>query len=105
MNYRPYTQATTLDQSAAAAPDKPAVQPIVQGPMAAFAAPKVLGLNGPGITGADCAHPFENPTPLSEFLQIALVLFRRCRPALLLRPHDRPPAARLEHLADHVRAC
>ncbi len=71
MNYRPYTQATTLDQSAAAA-DKPAQQPIVQGPMAAYAAPKVLGLNGPGITGADCAHPFENPTPLSEFLQLLL---------------------------------
>ena len=72
MNYRPYTQATTLDQSAAAAPDKPTVQPIVQGPMAAYAAPKVLGLNGPGITGADCAHPFENPTPLSQFLQLLL---------------------------------
>ena len=71
MNYRPYTQATTLDQSAAT-PDKPTVPPIVQGPMAAFAAPKVLGLNGPGITGADCAHPFENPTPLSEFLQLLL---------------------------------
>ena len=72
MNYRPYTQATTLDQSAAAAPDKPTVQPIVQGPIAAYAAPKVLGLNGPGITGADCAHPFENPTPLSQFLQLLL---------------------------------
>jgi K+-transporting ATPase ATPase A chain len=72
MNFRPYTQATTLDQSAATAPAQPTVQPIVQGPMAAFAAPKVLGLNGPGITGADCAHPFENPTPLSEFLQLLL---------------------------------
>ena len=71
MNYRPYTQATTLDQSAAAA-DKPAQQPIVQGPMAAYAAPKVLGLNGPGILRRDCAHPFENPTPLSEFLQLLL---------------------------------
>ena len=72
MNFRPYTQATTLDQSAAAAPAKPVVQTIVQGPMAAYAAPKVLGLNGPGITGADCAHPFENPTPLSEFIQLML---------------------------------
>ena len=48
------------------------MQPIVQGPIAAYAAPKVLGLNGPGITGADCAHPFENPTPLSQFLQLLL---------------------------------
>ena len=70
MNYRAYTQATTLDQSAAASATQPTVQPIVQGPMAAFAAPKVFGLNGPGITGADSAHPFENPTPLSEFIQL-----------------------------------
>ena len=103
MNYRPYTQATTLDQSAAPSPTQPSVQPIVQGPIAAYAAPKVLGLNGPGITGADCAHPFENPTPLSRVPAVALVLFRGCRPALLLRPHDQPPLARLEHLADHVR--
>ncbi|MGA2034359.1 MAG: potassium-transporting ATPase subunit KdpA [Thermoguttaceae bacterium] len=75
MNYRAYTQATALDQSGAAAPTaaspaEPLKQPIVQGPMAAFAAPKVFGLNGPGITGADCAHPFENPTPLSQFIQL-----------------------------------
>jgi K+-transporting ATPase ATPase A chain len=72
MNFRPYTQATTLDQSAAASPTQPVVQGIVQGPMASYDAPKVLGLNGPGITGADCAHPFENPTGLSEFLQLML---------------------------------
>ncbi len=70
MNFRPYTQAVTLDQTSAASAAQPNVQTIVQGPMAAYAAPKVLGLNGPGITGADCAHPFENPTPLSEFLQL-----------------------------------
>ena len=40
MNYRAYTQATTLDQSAAASATQPSVQPIVQGPMAAFAAPR-----------------------------------------------------------------
>jgi K+-transporting ATPase ATPase A chain len=40
--------------------------------MASFCAPKVLGLNGPGITGADCAHPFENPTGLAQFLQLML---------------------------------
>ena len=34
--------------------------------------PKVLGLNGPGYTGADCAHPFENPTGLLEYLQLML---------------------------------
>ncbi|MGA2067116.1 MAG: potassium-transporting ATPase subunit KdpA [Thermoguttaceae bacterium] len=70
MNYREYTQATTLEQPAAASPAEPMKQPIVQGPIAAFSGPKVLGLNGPGITGADTAHPFENPTPLSEFIQL-----------------------------------
>jgi K+-transporting ATPase ATPase A chain len=69
MNFHPYTVATTVDQSAAVSTTQPTVQTIVQGPMASFCAPKVLGLNGPGFTGADCAHPFENPTPLSQFLQ------------------------------------
>jgi K+-transporting ATPase ATPase A chain len=69
MNFRGYTQATALDQSAATTPGQPIIQQVVQGPMASYCAPKVLGLNGPGFTGADCAHPFENPTPLSQFLQ------------------------------------
>ena len=70
-NFRPYTPATTLDQSAASAA-QPSVQTIAQGPMASYCAPKVLGLNGPGFTGADNCHPFENPTPLSQFLQLML---------------------------------
>jgi K+-transporting ATPase ATPase A chain len=69
MNFRAYTQATCVDQSGAASTTQPTIQGIAQGPMASYCAPKVLGLNGPGFTGADCAHPFENPTPLSEFLQ------------------------------------
>jgi K+-transporting ATPase ATPase A chain len=69
MNFRPYTAAMALDQSGAASATQPTVQTILQGPMASFCAPKVLGLNGPGFTGADCCHPFENPTPLSQFLQ------------------------------------
>jgi K+-transporting ATPase ATPase A chain len=72
MNFHSYTAATTVDQSAAAANGPAVVQSIAQGPMASFCAPKVLGLNGPGFTGTDCAHPFENPTPLSEFLQLML---------------------------------
>jgi len=72
MNFKPYTSATTLDQSAAASTTQPSVQTIAQGPMASFDAPKVLGLNGPGYTGADNCHPFENPTPLSQFLQLML---------------------------------
>jgi K+-transporting ATPase ATPase A chain len=69
MNFNRYTPATLVDQSGVAANAPAATQTIAQGPMASFCAPKVLGLNGPGFTGADCAHPFENPTPLSQFLQ------------------------------------
>jgi K+-transporting ATPase ATPase A chain len=71
MNFRPYTPAKAVDQSSASG-GTPVTQTILQGPMAAYCAPKVLGLNGPGFTGADCAHPFENPTGLSEFLQLML---------------------------------
>jgi potassium-transporting ATPase potassium-binding subunit len=71
MNFRPYTTVKNVDQSTASG-NTAATQTILQGPMAAYCAPKVLGLNGPGFTGADCAHPFENPTGLSEYLQLML---------------------------------
>ena len=45
-------------------------QTIVQGPMASQIAIKMLGTNGGGYTNANAAHPFENPTPLSNFLQM-----------------------------------
>jgi K+-transporting ATPase ATPase A chain len=45
-------------------------QSIVQGPMASQVAIKMLGTNGGGYTNANAAQPFENPTPLSNFLQI-----------------------------------
>ncbi|MEJ0001405.1 MAG: potassium-transporting ATPase subunit KdpA [Verrucomicrobiota bacterium] len=45
-------------------------QTIVQGPMASQVAMKMLGTNGGGYTNANAAHPFENPTPLSNFIQM-----------------------------------
>jgi K+-transporting ATPase ATPase A chain len=45
-------------------------QSIPQGPMASQVAIKMLGTNGGGYTNANAAYPFENPTPLSNFLQI-----------------------------------
>jgi K+-transporting ATPase ATPase A chain len=45
-------------------------QSIVQGPMASQVAIKMLGTNGGGYTNANAAHPLENPTPLSNFLQM-----------------------------------
>lgn len=45
-------------------------QTIVQGPMASQVAIKMLGTNGGGYVNANAAHPFENPTPLSNFFQM-----------------------------------
>lgn len=45
-------------------------QTIVQGPMASQVAIKMLGTNGGGYVNANAAHGFENPTPLSNFLQM-----------------------------------
>jgi K+-transporting ATPase ATPase A chain len=45
-------------------------QIIPQGPMASQVAIKLLGTNGGGFTNANAAHPFENPTPLSNFIQM-----------------------------------
>jgi len=45
-------------------------QTIVQGPMASQIAIKMLGTNGGGYANANAAHPYENPTPLSNFLQM-----------------------------------
>jgi K+-transporting ATPase ATPase A chain len=45
-------------------------QTIAQGPAASQIAIKMLGTNGGGFFNANASHPFENPTPLSNFLQI-----------------------------------
>ncbi len=45
-------------------------QTIAQGPVASQEAIKMLGTNGGGFFGANSAHPFENPTPLSNYLQV-----------------------------------
>ena len=45
-------------------------QTIAQGPVASQEAIKMLGTNGGGFFGANSSHPFENPTPLSNFLQM-----------------------------------
>ncbi len=60
-NLNVYTDATTLEG---------ATQTIAQGPVASQEAIKMLGTNGGGFFNANSAHPFENPTPLSNFLQM-----------------------------------
>jgi len=60
-NFDPYTKAKTLEG---------AEQIIAQGPMASQVAIKMFGTNGGGFVNANAAHPFENPTPFSNFLQM-----------------------------------
>jgi K+-transporting ATPase ATPase A chain len=61
-----YTDVTTLEG---------AKQVIPLGPAASQIAIKQLGTNGGGFFGANSAHPFENPNPLSNFLEmLALIL-------------------------------
>jgi len=49
-------------------------QLIAMGPVASQEAIKLLGTNGGGFFNANSAHPFENPTPLSNFLQMLAIL-------------------------------
>ena len=48
-------------------------QTIAQGPVASQEAIKMLGTNGGGFFNANSAHPFENPTPLTNFLQMVAI--------------------------------
>jgi len=48
-------------------------QVIAQGPLASQEAIKEFGTNGGGFFNANSAHPYENPTPLTNFLQLLLI--------------------------------
>jgi potassium-transporting ATPase potassium-binding subunit len=63
-NFEPYTVAKTLEG---------AKQVIAQGPVASQEAIKMLGTNGGGFFNANSSHPFENPTPLSNFVQLLCI--------------------------------
>jgi len=62
-NLNPYTTAHPLEQPSQ-------TQTIAQGPVASQEAIKMLGTNGGGFFNANSAHPFENPTPFSNLLQM-----------------------------------
>jgi K+-transporting ATPase ATPase A chain len=62
-NFSQYTIAHPLEQPAQ-------TQTIGQGPVASQEAIKMLGTNGGGFFNANSSHPYENPTPLSNFLQL-----------------------------------
>ena len=93
-NFKPYTTAKTYEAHAIQVPKnddqgRPVMavdgrtpimvdqsvdtQTIVQGPMASQIAIKMLGTNGGGYVNANAAHPFENPTALSNFFQMLAI--------------------------------
>jgi K+-transporting ATPase ATPase A chain len=63
-NLHSYTDVTTIEG---------AKQTIAQGPVASQEAIKQLGTNGGGFFNANAAHPFENPTPISNLLSMFLI--------------------------------
>jgi K+-transporting ATPase ATPase A chain len=63
-NLNAYTEATTLEG---------AKQVIAQGPVASQEVIKMFGTNGGGFFNANSAHPFENPNPLTNFVQMVLI--------------------------------
>ncbi len=63
-NLSPYVTATTLEG---------VKQIIPMGPVASQEAIKILGTNGGGFFNANSAHPFENPTALTNFIQVVLI--------------------------------
>jgi K+-transporting ATPase ATPase A chain len=65
MNFRPYTVAQTLEG---------ATQTIAQGPVAALELIKNLGTNGGGFFNVNAAHPFENPTGLTNLIELLAIV-------------------------------
>jgi len=65
MNFRPYTVVHSVEG---------ATQIIAQGPVAALEFIKNLGTNGGGFFNANGAHPFENPTPLTNFVELLAIV-------------------------------
>ncbi len=63
-NLDPYTKVATVEGKA---------QVIAQGPVASQEAIKMVGTNGGGFFNANSSHPFENPTPLTNFVQMLMI--------------------------------
>jgi K+-transporting ATPase ATPase A chain len=81
MTYRSSYQVTTLEPAAMGVTDtgQPKQQTLVVGPLAAFVPQKMLGTNGGGFYGMNSAHPFENPTALTNFITtFAMMIFPFC---------------------------
>lgn len=93
-NFGPYIRASVIDQSYGGSVSQESVgngvksdrmnglvpntqvkdQVIAQGPVASQVAIKLLGTNGGGYMNTNASHPYENPTPLSNFFQMLVIL-------------------------------
>ena len=76
-------------------------QGLAGGPVASQEAIKLLGTNGGGFFNANAAHPFENPTPLTNFLQILAILLHPRRALPDVRQDGARPEAGLGHPRRH----
>ena len=102
-NLKPYDKVAVVDPqtvTSTGADGKPQTtvvseQTIAQGPVASQEIIKQFGTNGGGFFNANSAHPFENPTPLSNFLAMFGDLRDLVRPHLHARLDDRIAPARL----------
>ncbi len=84
-NFRPYQAMIPAERLAAGMPRLGSVDSVMaqnankisptiaQGPIASQEAIKMLGTNGGGYTNSNSSHPFENPTPLSSFIQVLAI--------------------------------
>jgi len=81
-NFSPYVDAHTVESTQYDVPvegsDTPEqattqTQHIAMGPVASQEAIKMLGTNGGGFFNVNSAHPFENPTPLTNFIQMLAI--------------------------------
>jgi K+-transporting ATPase ATPase A chain len=73
-NFKPYETAELLQPTTATDGTSITTQSLAMGPAASQIAIKQLGTNGGGFFNVNSAHPFENPTPLSNFLEMLSIL-------------------------------
>ncbi len=73
-NFSPYVSAPLLQSTTDTSGAKVTEQVVAMGPAASQIAIKQLGTNGGGFFNVNSAHPYENPTPLSDFLEMLSIL-------------------------------
>lgn len=73
-NFKPYQTAQLVEPARDSAGKPATTQTLPMGPAASQIAIKQLGTNGGGFFNANSAHPYENPTPLSNFLEALSIL-------------------------------